>query len=76
MLEVKAAGAAEDLPIEVLEVVASDVFAVFGELDGKAVVGAFVHTGEVALDDEAGLQLQVAQLVQGDGVEIALRVGH
>ena len=74
LLEVEAAGAAVDLPVEVLEVVAGDVLAVLGELDGEAVIWALVHAGEIALDDEAGLQLQAAHLGEGERIEVALRV--
>ena len=45
-----------------------------GELDGEAVVGAFVHAGKVALDDEAGLQLQAAHLGESERVEVLVRV--
>ena len=63
-LRIEAAGAAVDLPVDVLDVVAGDVLAVLGELDGEAVVGALVHAREVALDDQPGLQLQAAHLGQ------------
>ena len=51
LLDVIAVGAAEDLPVEVAEVVAGRVFAVLGELDGEAVVRGLVLAGHVALDE-------------------------
>ena len=74
LLEVEAAGPAVDLPVDVLDVVAGDVLAVLGELDGEAVVRALVHARQVALDDQPRLQLQAADLGERQRVEVALRV--
>jgi hypothetical protein len=38
LLELQTVGAAEDLPVEVAQVVAVDVGAVLGKLDGQALV--------------------------------------
>jgi hypothetical protein len=73
---IEAPGAALDLPVDVLDVVAGNILAMLGELDGEAVVGALVHAREVALDDEPGLDLQAADLGEGEGVEIFLGVVH
>ena len=57
-----------------LEVIAGDVFAVLGKFDGEAVVGALVHAREEALDNEPGLEFQAADLGEGDGVEVFVRI--
>jgi len=64
LLEVVAVGLADDLPVDVAQVVARDVLAVLGELDREAVKRAFVQTADVALDNRAGFQLQALQLSQ------------
>ena len=74
LFEVEAAGAAVDFPIDVFDVVAGDVFAVLGELDAEAVVGTFVHAGEVALDEEPGLEFEAPDGGEDGGVEVALGV--
>ena len=77
LLEVKTLGAAEDFPIDVLDVVAGAVFAVLGELDGEAVVRATVLAGKITFDGEAGLQLQSADLSEDERVQIIDgRFGH
>ena len=54
LFEVVFVGLGVDVPVEVLEVVAGDVLAVFGELDAEALERAGVQAGQKALDDEAG----------------------
>jgi hypothetical protein len=49
---------------------------VLGELDREAVEGAAMHAGDVALDDQAGAQLQALQLGERFGLEILLVVFH
>src|SRR5208282_3295062 len=74
LLEIKAAGAPINLPVDVLDIVAGNIFAVLGELDGEAVVGTFVHAGEIALHDKASLQLQAMDFGQRQRIKIALGV--
>ncbi len=77
LLEIKLAGAAIDLPVKMLEIITRDIFAVLSELDGKAVIGAFVHAREVAFDDEPSLKLEASHLGKRHRVEILLRAfGH
>ena len=63
-------------PIDVLYVVARHVFTVLSEFDGKAVIWAFVHAGEVALDDQTSLQLQAAHFGEDERVQIFLWIVH
>src|SRR2546421_604560 len=42
------------------------------ELDRKSVVGALVQSRDVALDDEAGLQVKPLQFGQRPGIEVFL----
>ena len=58
LLDVVAVGAGEEPPVEVAEVVAGAVLAVFGELDREAVVGAAVQAAPQPLDHAARAQLQ------------------
>ena len=75
LLEVVALGAAVDLPVDVLDVVAGGVLAVLGELDGEPVPRAAVPAGEVALDDLPGLQLQAVDAGQNGGVgNVGMRI--
>jgi hypothetical protein len=60
----KLVGAGPDLPVDVAEVVAGDVLAVLGELDGDAVVGALVEPGDVAFDGEARGQVETLEASQ------------
>ena len=62
LLEVELVGAAENLPVEVPQVVAGCVLAVLGELDGEAVVGTAVYAGDVPFHDQPGTQLKPFQL--------------
>ena len=41
-----------------------------GELDGEALVRAFVESGEEALDDLFGRQRQVLEAAERDGVQV------
>ena len=65
LLDVKAVRSGEALPVEVSQIVARAVLAVFGELDGEAVEGAAVETGDEPLDSAASDERQVAELRNG-----------
>ena len=58
LLDVIAVAAAEHLPVEVPRVVAGDILAVLGELDGKPAKGRLVRAGHVAFDDRARLDAE------------------
>ena len=58
LLEVEPLGAAVDLPVDVLDVVAGGVLAVLRELDREPVPRAPVPPGEVALDELPRLQFE------------------
>jgi hypothetical protein len=68
---VEAFGAAVDLPVDVLDVVAGRVLAVLGELDGEAVPRAAVPPGQEPLDELARLQFEVVD--PGEDVRIGQR---
>src|SRR5262249_706027 len=57
-LEVAALGAREDVPIDVAEIVAFGVGAVFGELLGETEVGGAVHAGYEGVDDGFGYKVK------------------
>src|SRR5262249_12196831 len=65
LLEVEAFGAAVDLPVDVADVIAGDVFAMLSELDREPVVLALVPAGDEPLDRLPGAQLQRADAGQG-----------
>ena len=52
LLQVNLVGLAEDLPIDVPDVVAGDVRPVLGKLDGDALIRRAVHAGHQAFDDQ------------------------
>ena len=52
LLDVQPVGLRPDAPVDVLEFVPRHILAVSGELDGKAVVRAFVLAGEETLHDQ------------------------
>ena len=64
LLEVELVGLGPDLPVDVADVVARHVFAVLGELDGEAVVGAGVLARDVPLDDHPRLEVEPFQVSQ------------
>ena len=68
LLQVEPLGAAEDLPVDVLDVVAGRVLAVLGELDGEAVPRTAMAAGQVPLHDLPGFELQAVDPRQYGGV--------
>jgi len=64
-----AVGAGEDAPVEVAQVVAGSVLAVFGELGGKAGERTAVEAGADAFHDEARAEFEVADGEEGGGIE-------
>jgi hypothetical protein len=58
LLDVVAVGLGEDEPVDVFEVVALGVSAVFAEFDAEPVERAGVQTAQKALDDEPGPQVE------------------
>ena len=75
LLEVILVGLGVDVPVEVLEVVAGDVLAMLGELDGEALERAGVQAGQEALDDELGAQVEPGDLADDLGPQVLLGVG-
>ena len=76
LFEVVFVGLGVDVPVEVFEVVAGDVLAVFGELDAEALKRAGVQAGQKAFDDEAGAQVEPRHLADDVGSQILLGSGH
>ena len=76
LLEVILVGLGVDVPVEVLEIVAGDVLAVLGELDGEALKRAGVQAGEEALDDELGPQIEPGDLADDFGPQVFLGGSH
>src|SRR5271166_383385 len=64
LLEVKLVRLGPDLPIHVADVVPRHILAVLGELDGEAVVGAGMHSRDVALDHKPGLEIEPLEASQ------------
>jgi len=65
LLHVATVRAGEQPPIEIPRVVAGGILAVFGKLDGEAVIGTAMEPRPKALDHHAGAQLQIANGHQG-----------
>ena len=61
-------GAAENLPVEMADVIAGRVFAVLCKLDGKPVIGRAVFPDPIALDDFAGHESE--RIAAGNGIRI------
>ena len=57
-LDIVAVHAPEDLPVEMTQVIAGNVFAMFNELHAEAVAGALVLARQEAIDDALGYQLE------------------
>ena len=57
-LDIVAVHASEDLPVEMAQVIAGNVFAMLNELHAEAVAGALVLARQEAIDDALGYQLQ------------------
>ena len=57
-LEIGALGAREDVPIDVTQIVARSVGAVFGELLAETEIGRAVQAGDEAVDHGARHQVQ------------------
>src|SRR5688572_33201522 len=53
-------GAGKDAPVEIAEVVAGRILAIFGKLDGEAGERAAMQTGANSLHDRARAQLEIA----------------
>ncbi len=64
LLQVELIGLAVNLPVDVAQIVALRVLAMFGKLDRKAVVRAAMHARDVAFHDQPGSQLQALELSQ------------
>ena len=67
LADVVALGAAEDLPVEMAEIVALGVFAAVGELDALAFERAFVAAAHRAFRDVARTHRERLELAHGLG---------
>ena len=76
LLHVILVGLRVDQPIDVLGVVAGGVFAVFAELDGKAVERAGVQSVEESLDDELRTEIEPLDLADDLRLQVFLDGGH
>ena len=65
-----AIGAGGNFPVEVAEVIAGLVLAVFGELDGEAFARRAVETVDEAVHDPAGHEFEAAEGGEGGGIEL------
>jgi hypothetical protein len=60
-----------------LDIITRNILAMLGEFHREAVIRALVQAGQIALDDEPGLQFQAAHLGERQGIEVAFGVvGH
>ena len=71
-LEVDALGAGEDVPVDMAEIVAFDVLAVFGEFLRKAESRGAVQAGHEAIDHGLGDEVERGDGGEDGGVEEAL----
>ena len=69
LLHVEPVVAAQDLPVDVAQLVARLVHPVLGELDGESAAGRAVQAGEKAFDDAFGDHFEPAELGDLEGVE-------
>ncbi len=76
LLRVEAIGPREELPVDVLQVVAGTIVAVLAELRAVAVKRAPVQTGDGAVDGDAGDQLEIRNRRQHLRVERPRDAGH
>ena len=72
LLDVEAIGAAEHLPVNILDVIAGHVLAVLGELDAEALERASVQSRDKPLDDRSRHQIHPSDLRQRLGLDIAI----
>jgi hypothetical protein len=76
LLDVVAVGLAEDAPVDVADLVAGVVLAMFGELDAETLVGALVNAAEEAFDNLARDQAEPAVFGERGGIEERLAGGR
>ena len=69
LFDVEPVGLSVDFPVDMPQLIARIVRAVFGKLDRKAVVGTSVEAGDKALDDQPRPQLHIIELGDRYGVE-------
>ena len=70
LLDIEAVGAPEDLPVDVANVIAGDIFPVLGKLNTEAVIRAAMESRDESLDDKPGLELQPGDPVENLGVKV------
>ena len=58
LLEIDLVGLAEDLPIDMADIIAGDIGAMLGELDADSLIGRAVHAGHQTFDDLPGAKVQ------------------
>lgn len=75
-LDVVAIGLGINVPVEVLQIVAGRVLAMFRELDRKALEGAGMQAGEKPFDDELGPQVEPSNLGDDIRTKKTFRSGH
>ncbi len=71
-LEIQALGSGVDVPIDVAQIVAGSVGAIFGELLAETEVGRTVQAGDEAIDHGLGDQFQAGDAGEDGGIEEAL----
>ena len=70
LLDVETIGAAEDLPVNVTDIISGDIFPVLGKLDAEAVIRTSMQTRDETLHDQPGLDLQPGYAVEDLGIEV------
>jgi hypothetical protein len=68
-LDVETVGLSEDLPVQILEVVALHILTILSELDREPMIRAPVHTRDKAFDNEPGLEIHSRQTADDRWIE-------
>src|SRR5690606_33149716 len=74
--EIKAIALAEELPVEIPDVIPGGIFPVLGELDREARVRTSLKSADRAFDDPPRLQLQASKLSERLRIEVRARIVH
>src|ERR1035437_9632932 len=75
LLEINLVGFTVLFPIDMADVIAGDIRAMLGKLDGDALVGRAVHAAGQAFDDETGAEVDGADARERSRVEVFAIVG-
>ncbi len=76
LLQIILVGLGIDVPVEILQIIAGNVFAMFGKFNGESLKRTGMQTGQKTFDDELRLQIESSDLIDDFGTKILFGVGH